>query len=186
MPRILTISDPSSSGLAITYIIMISGMAGVIFFPAITLVKAAVSIQRLKEYDDYNIHEKPFKTPKAPESWPSKGEIKVKDLSIRYRKGLPLVLDKVNFDVDAGEKVAIVGRTGSGKSTSILALMRILEMANDEKGRPLGEIIIDGVPIHKVGLHELRSKMGIIPQDPFLMTGTVKYNVDPLNKFSDQ
>lgn len=122
-------------------------MAGILFFPAIMLVKAAVSIQRLKEYDDYSVHEKPFNHPKAPQSWPARGEIKVRDLSIRYREGLPLVLDKVSFDVSPGEKVAIVGRTGSGKSTTVLALMRILEMAADESSTPLGEIIIDGVPI---------------------------------------
>jgi ABC-type multidrug transport system fused ATPase/permease subunit len=122
-------------------------MAGILFFPAVTLAKTAVSLQRLEEYDQWKIHEKPFRTPKAPESWPSRGEIEARNLSVRYRAGLPLVLDDISFKIEAGQKCAIVGRTGSGKSTTLLAFMRILEMAKDERRNPLGEILIDGIPI---------------------------------------
>ena len=161
-------------------------MAGLIFFPTITLVKAAVSLQRLEEYDSYKIHEKPFKTPKAKDDWPQRGEIIVENMSVRYRAGLPLVLDGISFKIDSSQKVAIVGRTGSGKSTSLLALMRILEMAEDQNGKPLGKILIDGVPIDQIGLHELRSNLSIIPQDPFLMKGSIKFNVDPKEQYTDE
>lgn len=82
----------------------------------INLAKSGVSIQRLWEYAKWTKHEKQFFTPKAPENWPNSGKIAVRNLSVRYRKGLPLVLDGINFDINTGEKVAIIGRTGSGKS----------------------------------------------------------------------
>ena len=117
-------------------------------------------------------------------------------MSVRYRKGLPLVLDGINYEISPGEKVAIIGRTGSGKkaisantlgkSTALLSLMRILEMAEDANGKPLGSITIDGVRIDEIGLHELRSKIAIIPQDPFLLSGTLRFNIDPTNIYSDE
>jgi len=97
--------------------------------------------------------------PTLPDDWPERGEIEFVDYSVRYREGLDLVLDGVNLHIQAGEKVGIVGRTGAGKSSLTLALFRILEAAR-------GEIRIDGIPIHQIGLHELRSKLSIIPQDP--------------------
>ena len=90
-------------------------MTGYLIVPMINLAKSGVSIQRLWEYAKWTKHEKNFFTPKAPENWPSEGKIKVRNLSVRYRKGLPLVLDSINFDINSGEKVAIIGRTGSGK-----------------------------------------------------------------------
>jgi ABC-type multidrug transport system fused ATPase/permease subunit len=160
-------------------------MAGILFFPAVTLAKTAVSLQRLEEYDQWKIHEKPFRTPKAPETWPSQGQIEARNLSVRYRAGLPLVLDDISFKIEAGQKCAIVGRTGSGKSTTLLAFMRILEMAKDERRNPLGEILIDGIPIQNLGLHELRRNLSIIPQDPFLMNGTIRFNLDPNDEYED-
>lgn len=160
-------------------------MAGILYYPAITLAKTAVSLQRLEEYDMWKVHEKPFRTPKAPEGWPSKGSIVAKNLSVRYRKGLPLVLDDISFGIESGQKVAIVGRTGSGKSTTLLAFMRILEMAEDSNKNPLGEVQIDGVPIQNLGLHELRRNLSIIPQDPFLMNGSIRFNLDPEDQYED-
>ena len=90
-------------------------MTASLIYPLINLTKSAVSIQRLKEYVKWNVHEKPFFTPKAPERWPTHGKITGRNVSIRYRKGLPLVLDGVDFEINSGQKVAIIGRTGSGK-----------------------------------------------------------------------
>jgi ABC-type multidrug transport system fused ATPase/permease subunit len=98
---------------------------------------------------------------------------------IRYRKDAPFVLHGITCKFEAGDKIGIVGRTGSGKTTLIGALFRLVKPAG-------GKIIIDSVDISTVGLHDLRSRLGIIPQDPTLFQGTVRYNLDPLGQFSDQ
>jgi len=166
---------------------MISGIASALLYTSSNLAKIASSIERLHEYAFWEEHEADFDKPQpAVQNWPTTGSINFKNLSIRYRKGLPLVLDKVNFSIESGEKYAIVGRTGSGKSTLLLALYRILEMAEDETNNPIGEINIDGVNISDIGLHHLRRGLAIIPQDPFLLQGTMRFNIDPLDKHTDE
>jgi ABC-type multidrug transport system fused ATPase/permease subunit len=139
-------------------------------------------IERIKEYCDYTKHEKSWNNPKAKEGWPKTGKMSLKGVTVRYREGLPLVLNGVSFDVNSGEKVGVVGRTGSGKSTLLLALMRVLEM-DDQLLKSGKAIEIDGVRIDKIGLHELRRNLCIIPQDPFLMEGTLRSNVDPFGLY---
>ena len=112
-------------------------------------------------------------------TWPSYGRIKFVNYSVRYRPDTELVLKNLNFDVRPGEKVGVVGRTGSGKSTLCLALFRLLEPS-------LGTILIDDVDISEIGLKKLRSSLTIIPQDPTLMQGTLKYNIDPLNQHTEE
>ena len=97
---------------------------------------------------------------------------------MRYRPELELVLKDVSFNIKGGERVGIVGRTGAGKSSITLALFRILEAAS-------GRILIDGVDISKIGLHDLRSVVSIIPQDPQLFEGSLRSNIDPTNISSD-
>eukprot|EP00878_Enallax_costatus_P008308 GHUV01008686.1.p1 GENE.GHUV01008686.1~~GHUV01008686.1.p1 ORF type:complete len:1320 (+),score=395.23 GHUV01008686.1:299-4258(+) len=113
-----------------------------------------------------------------PKDWPSAGAIAVRELKLRYRPGLPLVIRGVTFDVLPGEKVGLVGRTGSGKSSLLLALFRMVEADS-------GSISIDGVDIRTVGLKQLRSQMSIIPQDPFMFSGTVRSNLDPFQSFTE-
>jgi ABC-type multidrug transport system fused ATPase/permease subunit len=141
------------------------------------------SIERVKEYCEelpqeanatYDEHR-----PKPPASWPAHGHIEIQDLSLRYRDGLPLVLEKVNLDVQPGWKVGIVGRTGSGKSSMMLALFRIVEAAS-------GRILIDGVDAKDVAMDDLRCKITIIPQDPLLFRGSVRYNIDPFEQSTDE
>ena len=98
---------------------------------------------------------------------------------IRYRPDAPLVLRGITCTFEGGHKIGIVGRTGSGKSTLIGALFRLVEPAG-------GKIIVDGIDICSIGLHDLRSRFGIIPQDPTLFNGTVRYNMDPLSQHSDK
>lgn len=98
---------------------------------------------------------------------------------IRYRADTLLVLRGISCIFEGGHKVGIVGRTGSGKSTLIGALFRLVEPAR-------GKIIVDGIDISTIGLHDLRSRFAIIPQDPTLFNGTVRFNLDPLSQHSDQ
>ncbi|XBI35622.1 hypothetical protein VPH35_121285 [Triticum aestivum] len=111
--------------------------------------------------------------------WPQNGNVEIRHLKIRYRIDAPLVLHGITCSFEGGDKIGIVGRTGSGKTTLIGALFRLVEP--DE-----GKIIIDSVDISTIGLHDLRSRLGIIPQDPTLFQGTIRYNLDPLGQFSDE
>ena len=140
------------------------------------------AVERVKEYVDLpeeSEHDTdPVIAAALPHSWPAKGLLEVSDLRMRYRPSLPLVLKDVTFVAAAGEKLGICGRTGSGKSSLFLALFRIIEPAG-------GVIKIDGVDVSTLGLHQLRSKMAMIPQDPFMFAGTIRNNLDPFDEHDD-
>ncbi|GFN81567.1 canalicular multispecific organic anion transporter 1 [Plakobranchus ocellatus] len=112
------------------------------------------------------------------EDWPQKGDIIFHTYSTRYRPDLDLVLKNVSCHIEDGEKIGIVGRTGAGKSSMSMALFRMIESAG-------GSIIIDGVNIAEIGLHDLRSRLTIIPQDPVLFSGTLRFNIDPFGNYTD-
>lgn len=101
------------------------------------------------------------------------------ELQVRYRPNTPLVLKGITLSIHGGEKIGVVGRTGSGKSTLIQVLFRLVEPTG-------GKIIIDGIDICLIGLHDLRSCFGIIPQEPVLFEGTVRSNVDPVGLYTDE
>ncbi len=144
------------------------------------------AVVRLFDYVDNNPTEASFDERKpAHKDWPDRGEYKVKDISYKYRPELPTVIKKISFDIKSKAKIGIVGRTGSGKSTMTLGLLRILELANNEDGTK-GSIVLDGENIEEVGLHFLRHNVTIIPQDPTLFTGNIKENIDPFNKYTDE
>ena len=95
-----------------------------------------------------------------------------------YRPGLPQVLKKININIKGGEKVGVCGRTGSGKSSMIVSLLRLVEL-------DVGSIIIDGMDISKIGLSDLRSNLSLIPQEPVLFSGDVRHNLDPFDDYID-
>lgn len=138
-----------------------------------------VSVERINAYTKMP-QERPHVTSADPSKdvWPAVGKIDFEKVCLRYRPGLPLVLDNISFSIKGGEKVGVCGRTGSGKSTLLTALLRLVEATS-------GRVLIDGLDTATVGLHALRSRMAVIPQDPVLFSGTVRSNLDPFRAFTD-
>ncbi|KAI3422990.1 uncharacterized protein J3R85_011519 [Psidium guajava] len=145
-----------------------------------SLSNLIVSVERLEQY--MHIHsEAPevIEDSRPAPDWPSSGNVEICDLKVRYRPDSPLVLHGITCKIKGGHKIGIVGRTGSGKTTLVSALFRLVEPTD-------GKIIIDGLDITTIGLHDLRSHFGVIPQDPTLFAGTVRYNLDPLSEHTNE
>ncbi|KAK8618769.1 hypothetical protein V6N13_132750 [Hibiscus sabdariffa] len=144
-----------------------------------TLSNYMISVERIKQF--MYIPEEPaavIEDNRPPSSWPSKGRIEFQELKIRYRSNAPLVLKGISCTFKEGTRVGVVGRTGSGKTTLISALFRLVEPAS-------GKILIDGLDICSMGLKDLRLKLSIIPQEPTLFRGSIRTNLDPLALYSD-
>ncbi|XP_033096104.1 multidrug resistance-associated protein 5-like [Anneissia japonica] len=168
------------SGLALTYSLQMMAIFQFAVRLSAEVEARFTSVERIIEYiDDLPTEEIYSSTNKdSTKQWPSKGELEFKDVCLRYRPNLPQVLHNINFHIKSKEKIGIVGRTGSGKSSLGVALFRLVE---SERGR----ILIDSQNTGGIALSELRSKISIIPQDPVLFAGTLRYNLDPFNELSD-
>ncbi|CAN7939452.1 unnamed protein product, partial [Ixodes hexagonus] len=144
-----------------------------------TLEATLISAERLDAYSRLT-PEKPWTLDRVPSAyWPESGAVSFKSFSTRYRDGLDLVLQEINLDICPGEKLGIVGRTGAGKSTVALSLFRIIEAA-------AGKIVVDDEDIAALGLRDLRSRITIIPQDPVLFRGTLRFNLDPAGQHNTE
>ncbi|KAG0214378.1 hypothetical protein BGX28_002195 [Mortierella sp. GBA30] len=138
-----------------------------------------VAIERVREYSRLPSEARDvIPDSKTDKAWPQQGEITFQNYSTRYRDGLDLVLRKISITIKGGERIGIVGRTGAGKSSVTMALFRIIEAAE-------GSIFIDGIDISTLGLQELRSRLTIIPQDPFLFGDSIRLNLDPFGRHND-
>ncbi|XP_026805619.1 probable multidrug resistance-associated protein lethal(2)03659 isoform X1 [Rhopalosiphum maidis] len=166
-------------GLVLTQAISMTGALQRGIRQLIELDNQMISVERVIEYtnvaQEAALESSPDKKPSN--EWPDKGQIVFDNFYLRYSLDAAHVLKHLNIQIQAMEKIGIVGRTGAGKSSLIGALFRL---ALNE-----GNITIDGIEIHEIGLHDLRSKISIIPQEPILFSGSMRKNLDPLNEYPD-
>ncbi|CAF2155428.1 unnamed protein product [Brassica napus] len=171
--------DPSLAGLAITYGLNLNTQQAWLMWALCNLENKIISVERILQYASVSSEPPLVIESNRPEnSWPSLGDVDIRDLQVRYAPHMPLVLRGITCTFKGGLRTGIVGRTGSGKSTLIQTLFRIVEPS-------AGEIRIDGVNILTIGLHDLRLRLSIIPQDPTMFEGTVRSNLDPLEEYTD-
>ncbi|KZO90151.1 P-loop containing nucleoside triphosphate hydrolase protein [Calocera viscosa TUFC12733] len=135
------------------------------------------SLERIRDYIEIDHETKPSEEGMPPAYWPTSGAIRVENMSAKYSDDGPLVLHGVTFEVKSGERIGIVGRTGSGKSTLALSLMRLIPTS--------GEVYFDGLPTSSLNLDSLRGNLTIIPQEPVLVSGTLRTNLDPFDQEDD-
>ncbi|XP_032930257.1 multidrug resistance-associated protein 1 isoform X2 [Catharus ustulatus] len=171
--------SPGTAGFSLSYALQITGVLNWMVRSWTEVENNIVSVERVREY---------LRTPKeAPgtlnsklqgQVWPTEGRIEFRNYSLCYRPGLELALRGVSVTINGHEKIGITGRTGAGKSSLAVGLLRLVEAAE-------GAILIDGQDIAQLGLHDLRTKVTVIPQDPVLFSGSLRMNLDPLNQHTD-
>ncbi|KAJ8954552.1 hypothetical protein NQ318_000786, partial [Aromia moschata] len=164
-------------GLALTQSITLTGMFQFGMRQWSELENNMTSVERIQEYTEI-VAEKDEKVVDPPRFWPEKGGIRFDNVCLRYSVDLPYVLKNLAFNINAREKIGIVGRTGAGKSSLISAIFRLVDIE--------GAILIDGINTKEVELATLRSRISIIPQEPVLFSGTLRRNLDPFEEYSDE
>ncbi|NXO53888.1 MRP1 protein, partial [Aramus guarauna] len=171
--------SPGTAGFSISHALQITGVLNWMVRSWTEIENNIVSVERVREY---------VRTPKeAPwtlngklqdQVWLTEGRIEFRNYSLRYRPNLELALKHVTLTISGQEKIGITGRTGAGKSTLAVGLLRLVEAAE-------GAILIDGLDIAQLGLHDLRTNITVVPQDPVLFSGSLRMNLDPLNHYCD-
>ncbi|KAK5999325.1 hypothetical protein QM012_005600 [Aureobasidium pullulans] len=168
------IVDPPLFGFALTYSMRFSS----VIFKAVngfgafeTSATAAIAISAFQHLETENPNGED-----VPKHWPSSGRIAIQGLKMRYSAALPMILNNINLTIDSGQRVGIVGRTGAGKSSLLLALLRMIEPEE-------GAITIDAINTSAIRLHDLCRRIGYIPQNPALFSGTIRTNLDPFNQY---
>ncbi|CAL7934283.1 unnamed protein product [Xylocopa violacea] len=171
------IADPGLIGLVVTYTLSVTGLLSGVVNAFTETEREMIAVERVKQYLE-NVPVETVRGDNPPYAWPSQGVIEFKDVVLRYREYLVPSLNGVSFITRPAEKIGIVGRTGAGKSSLFTSLFRLTELT-------FGSILIDNVNIQTLQLNALRSRLAVIPQNPFLFSGTIRENLDPLNQYPD-
>ncbi|KAM7521484.1 hypothetical protein LguiA_011386 [Lonicera macranthoides] len=175
-----SIIKPENVGLSLSYGLSLNGTLFWAIYMSCFVENKMVSVERIKQFSSIPSEAEWRKTDCLPsQNWPTHGNVELKDLQVRYRPNTPLVIKGITLNIRGGEKIGVVGRTGGGKSTLIQVFFRLVEPSG-------GKVIVDGIDISVLGLHDLRSRFGIIPQEPVLFEGTVRSNIDPIGEHSDE
>lgn len=170
-----------SPGLVGFSLVNASGFGDTILYLVRTLNELEIelnSFERVMQYATLPSEPQPTEQGKPPAAWPTDGDVSVKNLSVKYAQDGPNVLSNVTFSIKPRERVGICGRTGSGKSTLCLTLLRFTTKVN-------GSIVINGIDIDDINLEDLRDRVSIIPQDAILFSGTIRSNLDPFGRLDD-
>eukprot|EP00656_Telonema_subtile_P013916 TRINITY_DN17074_c0_g1_i7.p1 TRINITY_DN17074_c0_g1~~TRINITY_DN17074_c0_g1_i7.p1 ORF type:complete len:460 (-),score=73.76 TRINITY_DN17074_c0_g1_i7:220-1599(-) len=171
--------DSGLAALALVYCINLSGMFQYMVRQTAQVETMMTSVERILHYANVPSEHIATKELMEPvQSWPANGQIQIRDLRVRYREDLPLVLQGVSLDIPAGSSVGIVGRTGSGKSTLAASLFRLNQVV-------AGSVVVDGMDLSSIELSTVRGRMAFIPQQPALFGGTLRFNLDPFDRYSE-
>lgn len=176
----ITMLTGSGIGLAVSSALVIIGPFQWGIRQLVELESNMVSVKRIAEYSNLTKEAAKESEPhlKPPPEWPSKGNLKFNNVSLSYFEDEKPVLRDLTFEIKPREKVGVVGRTGAGKSSIVTALFRMTE--------PFGNILIDDIDIQTIGLNDLRRKISIIPQEPILFSGSIRFNLDPFEEYDDE
>ncbi|KAG9017508.1 hypothetical protein FRB90_001017 [Tulasnella sp. 427] len=171
--------SPSQTGLVLSYMLVVQQSFGWFVRQLAEVENDSNAIERILHYSKEIETEPPHQLPdRRPPNWPAAGHLAFRNVEMSYRPGLPTVLKDLSFVIEAGESIGIVGRSGAGKSSIMVALYRLAELKS-------GKIELDGIDISTLGLDDLRQNLAIIPQDPLLFSGTLRTNLDPFGKYDD-
>ncbi|CAF1406154.1 unnamed protein product [Adineta ricciae] len=174
--------DPSSAALSLMYCINLTMLFQWAVRQSAEAENYMTSAERIYEYGQLVAEENDqelFVQP--PDDWPNQGIIEFKKYSMRYRIELEPVLNDIDVHIESKEKIGIIGRTGAGKSSLFQAIFRLVDRQSTN-----GQILIDGIDINAISLHHLRSRLSVIPQMPILFAGTLRFNLDPFEQYSDE
>ncbi|KAL8456965.1 hypothetical protein ACS0TY_034986 [Phlomoides rotata] len=174
----IDLGTPGLVGLALSYASPIVSLLGSFLTSFTETEKEMVSVERVLQYMDIPPEKLIGESPLNP-NWPSKGEVQFQNVTLRYKPSLPPALLDISFNIAAGSRVGIVGRTGAGKSSILNVLFRLSPICS-------GRVLVDGLSIEMLPVRDLRSKIAIVPQTPFLFEGTLRANLDPFQMSSDQ
>ncbi|CAM9671284.1 unnamed protein product [Ectocarpus sp. 13 AM-2016] len=167
------------AGLVLTYTQQVTGYLTWTVRMGCEMEARITAVERAQEYADLTPEAPPIVDDyRPPQGWPKSGAVKLSGIKMRYRPGLDLVLKGVSLDIKGGERIGIAGRTGSGKSSLMVTLFRMVEPCG-------GSLTIDGVDGLRIGLQDLRKAISIIPQDPVMFCGTMRDNLDPFGLCDD-
>uniref|UniRef100_A0A8W8LH46 Multidrug resistance-associated protein 4 n=1 Tax=Magallana gigas TaxID=29159 RepID=A0A8W8LH46_MAGGI len=164
-------------GMALNYLLTMADPFEIMMRISADLNTQMTSVERIISYTKLEQEAPKVSDSPPPSSWPQIGDIKLVNVGLQYSSDTDQVLHNITCLINSREKIGIVGRTGAGKSSLIAALLRLAE--------PTGEIYIDDVNVLKIGLHELRNKISVIPQDPILFSGNLRKNLDPFEEYTD-